>query len=391
MQVLISACRSRRGGGARGLIHRDAKQGNILFANAHTTKIVDFGLARILAEEAGARGDIWGTPYYIAPERLNHEPEDVRSDIYSLGATLFHAIAGRPPFEAESASLVALKQIKSQPVSLEAFAPDVAAETAYVINRTLEKRPEDRYESYAELIEHMEFARAKVIERAGSPPSAKREVVKVETSRTKLIVSLISVAVALVILGAIAVLFLTSDRSEVKEIRESLAAGKQKPSAFMGGMEAFGAGDWERARRIFAEITAKEGRNTAEWQWAKMNELLCLMLSGRADEAAPQWRALSREGLFSDSPKDQELANMFVDAAGFGPRTTGTRLDDLSVYPQRGVGSLVFFVAGISDFTLGDKFEATRLFNRFLEVPVPQGVPWWETYRLVAGRLASGG
>jgi serine/threonine protein kinase len=92
----------------KGLVHRDVKPGNILFADAHTAKIVDFGLARVLEEEAEARGEIWGTPYYIAPERLNYEPEDFRSDIYSLGGTLFHAIAGRPPFEAESASLVAL-------------------------------------------------------------------------------------------------------------------------------------------------------------------------------------------------------------------------------------------------------------------------------------------
>ena len=67
----------------KGLVHRDVKPGNILFADAHTTKIVDFGLARLLAEEAGARGEIWGTPYYIAPERLSYEAEDFRSDIYS--------------------------------------------------------------------------------------------------------------------------------------------------------------------------------------------------------------------------------------------------------------------------------------------------------------------
>ncbi|MFM8457885.1 MAG: protein kinase domain-containing protein, partial [Chthoniobacterales bacterium] len=147
----------------KGLIHRDVKPGNILFADAHTAKIVDFGLARVLEDEAEARGEIWGTPYYIAPERLNYEPEDFRSDIYSLDGTLFHAIAGRPPFEAESASLVALKQIKSQPVSLEAFAPDVASETAYVINRMLEKDPENRYADYGELVEHLEFARSKVL------------------------------------------------------------------------------------------------------------------------------------------------------------------------------------------------------------------------------------
>lgn len=207
----------------KGLIHRDVKPGNILFADAHTAKIVDFGLARVLEDEAEARGEIWGTPYYIAPERLNYEPEDFRSDMYSLGGTLFHAIAGRPPFEAESASLVALKQMKSQPVSLEAFAPDVAPETAYVINRLLEKKPDDRYADYGELIEHLEFARSKVLERAARPAGDRqRQVVEVETDRTKLYTALITVAAALLLLGVGAWLFITSERGELKKLRETL-------------------------------------------------------------------------------------------------------------------------------------------------------------------------
>jgi serine/threonine protein kinase len=209
----------------KGLVHRDVKPGNILFADARTAKIVDFGLARVLEEEAGARGEIWGTPYYIAPERLNYESEDFRSDMYSLGGTLFHAIAGRPPFEAESASLVALKQLKSQPVSLEAFAPDVAPETAYVINRMLEKNPSDRYASYPELVEHLEFARAKVMENAGRSGEAKREVVKVETNRTKAYIALISIVTALLLLGVAVWLFLASERPEIKELRDALGIG----------------------------------------------------------------------------------------------------------------------------------------------------------------------
>ncbi|MDD5351491.1 MAG: serine/threonine-protein kinase, partial [Chthoniobacteraceae bacterium] len=150
-----------------GLIHRDVKPGNILFADAHTAKIVDFGLALPLEQAKEGETEIWGTPYYVAPEKLNHEPEDFRSDIYSLGGTLFHALAGRPPFEAENASLVALKHLKSQVVSLQAFAPDVSSPTAYVINRMQARKPEDRYASYDELIEHLEYARSELLGSAG--------------------------------------------------------------------------------------------------------------------------------------------------------------------------------------------------------------------------------
>src|SRR4029434_709553 len=137
------------------------------------SKIVDFGLATLQHQAIKGPGEVWGTPYYVAPEKLENPPvEDFRSDMYSLGATLFHALAGRPPleaalfhpwagrppFEAETASMVALKHLKSQAVSLQAFAPDVSSETAFVINKTLIEDPENRYQSYHELIEHLDYA-----------------------------------------------------------------------------------------------------------------------------------------------------------------------------------------------------------------------------------------
>jgi serine/threonine protein kinase len=85
-----------------GLIHRDVKPGNILFADAHTAKITDFGLALLAEQEAESRGEIWGTPYYIAPEKLNNQPEDFRSDIYSLGATLYELLTEKLPFPGDS-------------------------------------------------------------------------------------------------------------------------------------------------------------------------------------------------------------------------------------------------------------------------------------------------
>jgi hypothetical protein len=392
LEIGVQIAQGLEAAAERGLIHRDVKPGNILFADAHTTKIVDFGLARVLEEDAEARGEIWGTPYYIAPERLNYEPEDFRSDIYSLGGTLFHAIAGRPPFEGESASLVALKQIKSQPVSLEAFAPDVAPETAYVINRMLEKNPDDRYASYAELIEHLEFARARVLEHAGRPAGAKREVVKVETNRMKVYVALISIAAALLLLGAGVWLFLTSERPEITELREVITAGRQAETAdpLDTGLAALGAGDLAAAETSFKSVTASAPAHSEGAQWAAFNLALTAALSGDTEAARDRWRALSRAGLFSDRPEDRDLANMFLDAADFGMRGKPVKLDELGRYPQSGPGALVFFVAGVTDWSLGEKDEAKRLLARFLEIPTPPGVSGWETYRRLAERLMAG-
>ena len=101
---------------------------------------------------------IWGTPYYLAPEKLLGQNEDHRSDIYSLGATLFHALAGRPPFEAATAGEVLAKHATQPVFSLKTYAPDTHDKTAQVIGRMLAKNPADRYATYDALIRDLEAA-----------------------------------------------------------------------------------------------------------------------------------------------------------------------------------------------------------------------------------------
>lgn len=371
----------------KGLIHRDVKPGNILFADSHATKIVDFGLARVLEEEAGARGEIWGTPYYIAPERLNYDPEDFRSDMYSLGGTLFHAIAGRPPFEAESASMVALKQIKSQRVSLEAFAPDVAPETAYVINRMLERKPGDRYASYAELVEHLEFARAKVMERAGRPTGAKRrEVVKLETKRTRLYGVLLFLAVLFLTLGG-AVFFVLKSRSEgAVALREGIEALWVRDSLSVG-IRALAEGKYDKAQELLKQASAEAPARSERGTRAKLNYALALTLSGQREHSIEQMQEIVKQGLFSDSSANHDLANAFLYAADFGSRSRVIPLMELHNYPREGAGALALFFAGISNHANNHPKEADELFTEFLAVEPPQDVPSWSSYQKIARRL----
>jgi len=144
----------------RGLLHRDVKPGNILFNEDGVPKIVDFGLARARDNDAeGGREwrseQVWGTPYYVAPERLRGKPEGVRSDIYSLGATLFHALAGRPPFDMGTASDGAGQQVTDPAVTLKESVPTVHERTVRVIARMLTRDPADRYDSYDEVIQDL--------------------------------------------------------------------------------------------------------------------------------------------------------------------------------------------------------------------------------------------
>src|SRR4029453_15896391 len=104
LDVGIQIARGLRAAQRKGLIHRDVKPANILFIDEQAAKIGDFGPAPFATKEPQRGSVIWGTPPYGAPERLSNQPEDVRSDIYSLGATLFHAVAGKPPIDGSTNS-----------------------------------------------------------------------------------------------------------------------------------------------------------------------------------------------------------------------------------------------------------------------------------------------
>src|ERR1043166_9412754 len=155
----IQVAKGLRAAHRKGLIHCDVKPANILFVDEHTAKIGDFGLAGVAAQSTETRSEIWATPYYVAPERLNNELPDFRSDIYGLGATLFHAIAGRAPIEGETNSSVALRQLKNRPLDLRQIVPEVSEATARVFHRMIAPEPAQRFSSYDELVAELETAR----------------------------------------------------------------------------------------------------------------------------------------------------------------------------------------------------------------------------------------
>ncbi|MBI1373137.1 MAG: protein kinase [Phycisphaera sp.] len=140
-----------------GLIHMDVKPGNILFDHAGVAKLIDFGAAW---HQRGANGEqrVVGTSFYIAPEAAGGRPPDFRSDMYSLGATLFHLLAGRPPFEEESSMETIRARLRRAAPSVQAFRGDVSDATADVLTNMLATDPADRYASYDDLIEALHAA-----------------------------------------------------------------------------------------------------------------------------------------------------------------------------------------------------------------------------------------
>ena len=156
----IQIAEGLRAASERGLLHRDVKPGNILFADAQTVKIADFGLAMPLERVPKNTDIIWGTPEYLAPEKLLRKGEDHRSDIYSLGATLFFCLAGNPPLDATAVWRVSKTQLAVPAPNIQTVAPQVSNAVAAVLKRCLEENPTERYQSYRELIEDLRLAQA---------------------------------------------------------------------------------------------------------------------------------------------------------------------------------------------------------------------------------------
>ena len=397
LQVGLQVASGLQAAHEKGLIHRDVKPGNILFADAHTAKITDFGLALLAEHEADARGEIWGTPYYIAPEKLNSEPEDFRSDIYSLGGTLFHAVAGRPPFEAETASLVALKHLKSRAVSLQAFAPDVSGETAYVINRMLHKDPNQRYESYAELCDHFRYAIDQLNSRVGKARPTRERVV-VESASQNNVAGILTLILLLLIVAAGVAAFVFRDR--LFGTGAAPAAGGQpaaNPQTATADAKVTPAASYEAARHQIVEekyTDAQEALRTLLDQgtnlgqpltnWARLHEGLAALLNHQGTDSEAIFDSIRRAGLYSTEVGQRDLANFFVESGRFLADSKPIPASAIKSWDKNTYEAMALLLFGLKDWEQSDFEDADAFFHAFLEGRPTGPYRWINDYSPIA-------
>ena len=153
------------------LLHRDIKPGNILFNADHEPKLVDFGLAQETGTEQEAGDVTWGTPYYVAPEKIKREPETFLSDMYSLGSTLYHAMTGHTPFEAPTIEELIVAQVQTPLTPPNLVVPSITQAASDALVQALAKNPADRFLSYDEFIMALTAARSQLLIKQSQAPA----------------------------------------------------------------------------------------------------------------------------------------------------------------------------------------------------------------------------
>lgn len=159
INVLRQCALALQESGKQNVIHRDIKPENIMLSINGEVKVTDFGLARInndAAQQALTQvGVTMGTPLYMSPEQVEGGSIDLRSDIYSLGVTAYHMLAGHPPFDGDNALSIALKHVKDDAIPLNTLRPDVPIELCKIIEQMMSKKRGDRPENAKQLLKEL--------------------------------------------------------------------------------------------------------------------------------------------------------------------------------------------------------------------------------------------
>jgi tRNA A-37 threonylcarbamoyl transferase component Bud32 len=299
LEAGIQTAKGLRAAYGKGLIHRDVKPANILFADEHMAKIGDFGLAGIAAE---ARGELWGTPYYVAPERLNHQPEDFRSDMYSLGATLFHALAGKAPIEGETNSAAELRALKQQPFLLSVVAPEVSSDTARVLQRIIAPEPAQRFSSYDELVTELERAYKKL---------TGRDVIDVATAKRKTR-RIIAAAAAVLLMVALGVfVFVRKTQKQIAIFSTAIPISELEKQA-ADARHQLVLNHYKVAGTAFAHIATEARERQPLYDWARLQQGLAAMVGRDDAQASEAFQAVGKAGTKGFVREDVDLANFFV-------------------------------------------------------------------------------
>lgn len=373
-----------------GLIHRDIKPGNILLDDQGNAKIVDFGLSLVTQGGSATASEIFATPYYAPPEALEGGEEDFRSDIYALGATLYHALSGKPPIDNKSTNTKVLLEVKRNIPPLKKVAPSVSRATASLIERAMGYQRGHRFSSYREFLEAIDHAMAQE-----TLPAGQREQRGAQSggSRWPITVGVLVVA-GLAGMG----IFVTNNRKQEKDPGAQVAAPSsptddedssendaQKISRIYGKAQtALQEGDFSEAENHFLRLYRMSDVPEPTPTWAGFEAGLSALLDGRSGDARATFERLSKhlQSAEVDISTQVLLKDMLSDWDSLPAfRLPAQCSEDIEK-------ALVDFAKALKNWEQG-QVQSAAFFRVFGEQTFPEQRDWTKSYLVWAQKLVA--
>jgi len=311
---------------AKGVVHRDIKPSNLILDREGRVRILDFGLARLdSGETLTASGDFLGTPLYMSPEQAvsPRRPVDHRTDVYSLGATLYEMLAWHPPFAGESYQETLSQVLARDAPPLRRSSPRIPADLETIVLKCLEKNPTDRYQSADALAADLRrFVRGDPIEARG-PGAVARVVRRVARHKRRFALALVLAGLSVALVSSLVVAGRQARRERELEYRRrvldavlEMELGSLSERAEAGEALLFDPSRGSFRRGELGELSMREGANPVERAAAGL-EAAVRLLPERADARYHRARALHR--LDRDEEALAELEALFRASRGFVP------------------------------------------------------------------------
>lgn len=355
------------------LIHRDIKPGNMLTTPEGTSKLVDFGLAVQQGGEDESE-DLWATPFYVPPEKLEGESDTYLGDIYSLGATLFHALAGHPPFDANTSSLEELKIIKAQSVDLKSQTVGLTKGTLRLIEQMMAYRASDRPDSYDTILKRIEDIQKRefgVRHRSQFSRSSKRK---------KGLIIGIGAAAFLGIVGLIA--FGPGGSSETEAIgigggdRVISAGENSSAEKFLQGRELLSKGDFRKSGQIFEELARESALSPLTEQWNLFFLGTSKLFLGEAQNSQGAFRKITTIELDAEAAESSAADFLKIAARQFSSPLPV--LAPESAFEGNDIAPLGMLVAGLKNWQDGQFESGVKSMKVFAESEAPEEYKWSE-------------
>ena len=397
LEIAIQIASGLKAAKRAGIIHRDVKPGNIHIDPEGHASLLDFGLALITQDGRAQAKEAWATPYYVPPEALERDIEDFRSDLYAFGATLYHGLAGCPPFESGTNSISSLRKAKKAIPKLCKVAPWISRNTGEIVDRMMAFNPDHRWPSYSKVMKALEQAQL-TMDQDFSPPFHIQT--RIKRRKRKIIFSiiftivLISVSIGLATwqpwqpwMKIIVEPKPRSGRNDAGNKKQKIfnPNGENRPSLQKRWAEArqlTKSGNYEMASERFLSISRDPTVSGMEQVWTSLEASVANSLAGKPGAA----RRLISKSLsdLNALPEQHSQQNRYRELCQLLERIKPPKTQNLPDEPKNITDWMGTFAIALKLWEQGKWEEALPLFANVRGVELPDELTWFVIYQNIA-------